>query len=797
MMRVRKESVTIKRPRILVLPLTLGLLFTVAIGWIASQAAPQAVPQSLNSGQHFIPPYGNARDRFGFDASGSLSGYDVAQLHAGWYSDWGASLDPAHPDQLVYVQLIRFHAGADRHDPGQVTVRPSKATIAQIAAAHPGSLWLMSNEPDSFYQGDPILPEVYAIVYHDFYEYIKGLDPTALIANGGIVQPTPCRLAYLDIVWDTFLETYGTPLPVDVWNIHAFILREVYNSWGASTPPGVDPSCAMNYTVEEGDDIGIFWDNIKAMRAWMKERGYQDRPLIISEYGVLWPTYFAPQFTPQRVSRFMTRTFDLFLHEVDPEIGYPADDYRLVQAWAWYSLADDQQYNGYLFYSGSKAISPMGEAYASYTGALSDTRHVDLNARLVAAWPSFTSTTTATHTGTAGLLTFTVSSTGTIGNRGKLAAPDVLARFEVLSGESGTVVWGHDAWVTVPARCEGLVTLPALTATLAAPGRHELRLALDPENQIHEPREWNNVATVTLDLRPDLLPVDLFYRLLPPQAGSLGLTDTLVLTSSVRNQGDWPSQAVSATAYLETAFEGARVASGSLPVPPLAVDTQVDLTTRLTGSLFDHDLYRVRVVVDEEARVPEQDEANNHQAWSVPITVKATLVPTATTVLTSATGAVVLVFPAGVVVTPTEVVYTPDLPAASPKSLINLADVAFSLTASRAGQPVDLALTRPFSVTWRYSDADVDGLDEEQLRLFSQGAGAGWHHAACQTYDRDPDQNQLTAVVLRLGRFVFGNRYDFFMPLALQQRTTQSRGEERLLAPESNLSGLPLRLPRR
>ena len=199
----------------LVMSFSLGLLLTLVIGVLALCATPATIPQTLNTGQHFLPPYGNPRDRFGFD-SGALTGYDVAQLHAGWYSNWGASLNPAHPDGLVYVQLIRFHAGDDPNDPAQVTVSPSKATIADIAAAHPGSLWFMSNEPDSVYQGDPIRPTVYAHVYHDFYEYIKGLDPTALIANGGIVQPTPCRLEYLDIVLDTYQTAYGEAMPVDV-----------------------------------------------------------------------------------------------------------------------------------------------------------------------------------------------------------------------------------------------------------------------------------------------------------------------------------------------------------------------------------------------------------------------------------------------------------------------------------------------------------------------------------------------------------------------------------------------------
>ena len=305
----------------LVLPCMLGLLVTLALIGLASGATAAEAPKSVNSGQHFLPPYGNARDRFGF-GSESMTQYDVAQLHAGWYSNWGAALNPAHPDQLVYVQLIRFTAGADPSDPDQVTVKPDRDTIAQIAAAHPGSLWLLSNEPDSVYQGNPILPEVYAVLHHDFTAYITGLDPSALIANGGIVQPTPCRLEYLDIALDTYSNTYGEPMPVDVWNIHAFILREVYGSWGASSPPGVDPSCGIDYSVEDAGDIDILEENIRAMRAWMKDKGYQDRPLIVSEYGILWPEWFAPQYTPARVSHFMTETFDLFLHTTDP-------DYRL------------------------------------------------------------------------------------------------------------------------------------------------------------------------------------------------------------------------------------------------------------------------------------------------------------------------------------------------------------------------------------------------------------------------------------------------------------------------------------
>lgn len=771
----------------LALPLGLGLFFTVAVAKMAIWATPATTLQSVNSGQHFLPPYANARDRFGFD-SGSLSGYDVAQLHAGWYSNWGASLNPAHPDQLVYVQLVRFTAGADPHDPSLVTAEPEKAEIAHIAAAHPGSLWLLGNEPDSYYQGNPILPEVYAVVFHEYYEYIKDRDPAAVIANGGIVQPTPCRLEYLDIVVDTYLGTYGEPIPVDVWNIHGFILREVFDQWGASTPPGVDPSCGIDYAVDDADNVELFLANIRAMRAWMKGRGYQDRPLIITEYGILWPTWFAPQFTPARVSRFMTQTFGLFLFTRDQDLGYAADEYRLVQAWAWYSLSDDRQYNGSLFHSGSKTLSPMGEAFAAFTAAISDPPYVDLSARLVAAWPSFPSTVTGN--GGPGSLTFTVFYSGGVGNLGRLSATDVLARFEVLSGDGETTVFAYDAYLTVPARFDGVVGLPPLTAMLAGPERYTLRLGLDPEDWVGDPRKWNNTATTTLDLRPDLFSPDLSYQL----SSSRFPSATMALTASVGNQGAWPSPVASATVRLETWPEGASVQARALAVPPLPVGTQADLTTQLAWTPPYYDLYRLAVQLDDEDLIWELDEDNNRDARLVPITVRATVMPTASTVLTSVTGAIELIFPPGAVTMPTEIIYEPLWPVGLGSGGLKLSSVAFSLTAMLNGQPASMVFAQPVTVTWRYNDADVTTLNEARTRLFLLREGGMWYHAACQSYRRDPNQNWVTTAVCRTGRFVFADRYDQYFPVILREALPRSSYEEPALSTPKSV-GSPLLLP--
>jgi hypothetical protein len=516
----------------------------------APGAGPPAPVRTLNSGQHFLPPFPNPCERFGFDSlrNNPLTNFDVAALNAGWYSDWGSSRNPPHPDDLTYVQLISFKAGQCPYpypggilieDPAQVTVSPSKAVIAQIAAEHPGSLWMMTNEPDSCYHRTPVLPEVYAHVYHEYYTYIKDLDPTALIANGGIVQPTPCRMMYLDIVWDTYLQAYGEPMPVDVWNIHAFILREVYDDWGASTPPGVPTSCAMEYELCEGYRIDILRDNLVAFRQWMKDKGEQHKPLIISEYGVLWPASYLsgwcgvdPILT---VNHFMTQTFDLFLYESFPEVGQPDDDYRLVQAWAWYSLSDDSQYNGYLFHSSSKQISDMGVAYADYTSALSCTPGVDLTVQ-----PSVTLDTSPLQNIVPGDPYETTSVTLPIwvyvSNLGKLPAPDV--SLVAYSAQPTT------STISLPVRYAADVSpVVANSLVLTQPATYEyeaeISIAANPAHTLDDPRRWNNSVTVTvaitLDVRPDLAITATAWSL----RASDPLSATVSLTLTVANEGMW------------------------------------------------------------------------------------------------------------------------------------------------------------------------------------------------------------------------------------------------------------------
>ena len=314
-----------------------------------------------------VPPlYPSPHERFGVcQVRNSIDQYDVVQLYAGWYLDFGARLSPPHPEDMEFVQVIRVKEGA--YDPTTIT-----QTLGPIVDANPGSLWLIGNEPDRRGWQDDRPPWEYAPIYHDLYTFLKGRDPTCQVAIGGVVQPTPLRLKYLDMVVDAYHDFYGEMIPVDVWNVHNMILREEQGSWGAGIPAGLTETVGMLYEIQDNDNIEIFKQQILAFRQWMADHGERNKPLIVSEYGVLMPDIYG--FDHDRVRDFMYATFDFFLTATDDELGYPADGNRLVQRWAWYSL-DDQMYdpeteegfNGNLFDPDTRKITPFGLDYGAYT----------------------------------------------------------------------------------------------------------------------------------------------------------------------------------------------------------------------------------------------------------------------------------------------------------------------------------------------------------------------------------------------------------------------------------------------
>ena len=286
-------------------------------------------------------------------AIGPISRYNIDPLRLGWYLDWQARADPPRPGGLEYVQMVRLKGGV---------LRPDAETLAAIARANPGSLWLVGNEPDVKWQ-DNVEPAAYARLYHQAYTAIKGADPTARVAIGGVSQPTPLRMRYLEAVLAAYREQFGAAMPVDVWNVHNFILREERGSWGVDIPPGLPDDRGILYEIDDSGNLEAFRRQIWDFRRWMAAQGYGGWPLIVSEYGIPMPEDYG--FPPERVVAFLRGTFEFFLTATDPALGDPADGYQLVQRWCWYSLDDTTYPTGRLFDPQTGAMTVVGEGWAS------------------------------------------------------------------------------------------------------------------------------------------------------------------------------------------------------------------------------------------------------------------------------------------------------------------------------------------------------------------------------------------------------------------------------------------------
>lgn len=326
------------------------------------------------------PLYPSPHLRMGFNVAPNggidINNYDAARLGAGWYHNYGWRNTPYRPGGIQYHQMVRPY----------IDTKNLPTALGPTVDANPGVMWILGNEPDRYGQDGQTAAQ-YAIFYHDVYTFLKSRDPSSRVAIGGVVQPTPLRLRYLDLVLAEYQQRYGTVMPVEIWDIHNFILPENCD-WGASIPPGLEAyrseGTGCDTTLNKHGDITIFKQQIRDFRQWMKARGFQERPLIISEYGILLSKYHGYDYT--RVRNFMTASFDYMLNTTDSTIGYPADGNRLVQEFAWFSLnywefnlSTYFGLNGNLFDHDSRQIMALGLDYAAYTKKVT-TQLIDLAA---------------------------------------------------------------------------------------------------------------------------------------------------------------------------------------------------------------------------------------------------------------------------------------------------------------------------------------------------------------------------------------------------------------------------------
>ena len=375
---------------------SLMILFT-----LASSREPAA---AVTSDSPVLPGICRPSDRFGLSTTGGqILEYDVGKLHAGWYHNFWILEGAPRPADMTYVQTIRLAKGPAEGDracslcPGR-SCCPTWSELSNMVQASPGAIWLIGNEPDTIAsKQDNIPPLRYAELYKQFYDFLKEHDLSCLVGIAGVVQPTPIRLQYLTMILDAYQAQNGEPMPIDVWNTHNYLLREkrygLPDSWGAGIPPGIDADEGILYDIPDGDLLDpcvpqqppdpddphcadkIGWkQQLIDLRQFMKAKGYQDRPLVISEYGILMPLDYG--FDYVTVKAFMLATFEWLRDTTDPDIGYPADGNHLVQAWNWYPFDIDvfggMPGNAHLFDPALHTLTPVGTAFGDYTEPLTD-----------------------------------------------------------------------------------------------------------------------------------------------------------------------------------------------------------------------------------------------------------------------------------------------------------------------------------------------------------------------------------------------------------------------------------------
>lgn len=204
--------------------------------------------------------YPSANERFGITAhQASLAGWDAQRLYAGAWHNWNTTWWPNNVQGMRYYPTI--HVTENGYE-------PTRQWLEYLIPLHRGAIWFIGSEVDTVWMGN-VRPETYARLYRDLYTFIKARDPSAKIAISGFATVSPLRIEWLNRAWNAYRQMYGVDMPVDVWNIHTYVVNEMVHEWGPQIPPGIEN--AVGYT--EGD-----WQRIPMPTASGGSVHASDRP---------------------------------------------------------------------------------------------------------------------------------------------------------------------------------------------------------------------------------------------------------------------------------------------------------------------------------------------------------------------------------------------------------------------------------------------------------------------------------------------------------------------------------------
>lgn len=476
------------------------ILIAAAVMLAATPAGADNAPQSPQPDAVVQPSlYPSANERVGIGilfSVGDIVSYNVAQLEAGWYGDWMTRSYPPHPNGMDYIPLVNT---------GNNNYPPNWEMLTVHVQRNPGLLWIVGNEPEGYWQ-ERLTPAQYAQRYHDVYTFIKATDPTAQVAIGGVILPSPLRLKWLDKVLQEYQTRYGVAMPVDVWNTHMQIVNEVScsydpnNCWGAEIPVGLTETQGILMQLSDNANYDLFVQLIQGMRTWMNDRGFRNKPLIVSEYGVLLPSDYLCDGCNEDLARgdaivasFMTRTMSYMLNTIDAAKGMPADGNRLVQRWMWYTL-NDQPYN---FETGLGFNGGLFDYRNNvYPGTLTYFGRIfkDFVVPLKTPYRELAPSAMSMAVGNCGAYSVTVK----VSNTGNTAASNVRVRFYAGDPAAGGVRIGEVIVPSLGIR-HSTPAVASLSFRPAAEGEKTIYAVVDPGNAFAEPNENNNKINGTFN----------------------------------------------------------------------------------------------------------------------------------------------------------------------------------------------------------------------------------------------------------------------------------------------------------
>lgn len=525
-------------------------LIVLSVGHLAISALGDVGPAAGADSSIGSAPLSSAPSSLGTNCRYGVAIHDMATLdqlplvNPGWFLTFGAGQHD-YPEGVEFVPLVWIEQDKDidgnylpSYSAGPVLTGPGLG--ARIQALPKGSTWIVGNEVDRGPDpggGDPgqgdTYPDVYATAYHDVYHFIKERDPSAQVAISGLVEVTPGRLQYLDLVWASYLAQYGTIMPVDVWTMHLYVLPEVRP---LPEPPYIEPNGIANvalgtdlnlgiresswwktnperqlecpddqvYCYAEHDSLAVFEEQIRAMRIWMMEHSQRNKPLLLSEYSLIYPAdiydEYGQSFPQTRVVAYLQATVGLLESLTDPVLGYALDGDRLVQQWNWYSIYTDHEIgavsNLIEYVDPDWTLTEPGQAYWDEI----DNRSLEVNLLPDQVLAPPVSVVLPTDTATAtlsvelrnnGNTAITSPITVTFFANEGLTQPIGSAVIEGLGGCARPSAWASVTW-------------PDLEV-----GVHPFWVKLDSPEAIAETDESDNVATgaVLIGLPPSFLPL--------------------------------------------------------------------------------------------------------------------------------------------------------------------------------------------------------------------------------------------------------------------------------------------------